>query len=165
LKPRLINTYLAQSIITGYKLNSTYVDYIYKLYQKEPFIVPAELICSDNFGAYFNGNDIDATKQFKFTHVKEICVLFTRHVGDYTVQFNPCLEKLSITMFNYDYPDKETNTVSAKVLRSQLEVMGFDTILQATESLEQSYISPNPINIQLVIDQYVIIQISYLFSQ
>jgi hypothetical protein len=69
-------------------------------------------------------------------------VLFPRHVGDYTVQFNPCLEKLSITMFNYDYPDKETNTISARFLRSQLEAMGLDTILQATESLEQSYISP-----------------------
>jgi hypothetical protein len=45
-------------------------------------------------------------------------------------------------MFNHDYPDKETNTVSARFLRSQLEAMGLDTILQATESLEQSYISP-----------------------
>jgi hypothetical protein len=45
-------------------------------------------------------------------------------------------------MFNHDYSDKETNTVSARFLRSQLEAMGLDTILQATESLEQSYISP-----------------------
>jgi hypothetical protein len=45
-------------------------------------------------------------------------------------------------MFNHDYPDKETNTVSARFLRLQLEAMGLDTILQATESLEQSYISP-----------------------
>jgi hypothetical protein len=73
-------------------MNSTYIDIIYKLYQKEHFIVPAELIYSDNFGAYPNGNGIDATKQFKFTHLKEVCVLFPRHVGDYTVQFNPCLE-------------------------------------------------------------------------
>jgi hypothetical protein len=45
-------------------------------------------------------------------------------------------------MFNHDYPDKETNTTSARFLRSQLEAMGLDTILQVTESLEQSYISP-----------------------
>jgi hypothetical protein len=45
-------------------------------------------------------------------------------------------------MFNHDYQDKETNTVSARFLRSQLEAMGLDTILQATESLKQSYISP-----------------------
>jgi hypothetical protein len=45
-------------------------------------------------------------------------------------------------MFNHDYPDKETNTTSARFFRSQLESMGLDTILQATESLEQSYISP-----------------------
>jgi hypothetical protein len=45
-------------------------------------------------------------------------------------------------VFNHDYPDKETNTVSARFLRTQLEAMGLDTILQATESLEQSYISP-----------------------
>jgi hypothetical protein len=49
LKPRLINTYLVQSIITGYKLQSGYVEYIYKLYQNEPFVVPAEIIYSDNF--------------------------------------------------------------------------------------------------------------------
>jgi hypothetical protein len=32
LKPRLINTYLTQSIIIGYKLHSAYMDHIYKLY-------------------------------------------------------------------------------------------------------------------------------------
>jgi hypothetical protein len=45
-------------------------------------------------------------------------------------------------MFNHDYPDKETNTMSARFLRSQLEAMGLDTILQCTESLERSYILP-----------------------
>jgi hypothetical protein len=45
-------------------------------------------------------------------------------------------------MFNHDYLDKQTNTTSAQFLWSQLEAMGLDTILQATESLEQSYISP-----------------------
>jgi hypothetical protein len=77
-----------------------------------PFVVPAEIIYSDNFGVYPHGNGINATKQFKFTHIKEVCILFPRHVSDYTVQFNPCLDKLSISMFNHDYPDKETNTVS-----------------------------------------------------
>jgi hypothetical protein len=52
LKPRLINTYLAQSIITGYKFQGGYIEHIYKLYQNEPFVVPAEIIYSDNFGAY-----------------------------------------------------------------------------------------------------------------
>jgi hypothetical protein len=65
LKPRLINTNLAQSIITGYKLQSGYMDHIYKLYQNEPFVVPAEIIYNDNFGAYPYANGIDATKQFK----------------------------------------------------------------------------------------------------
>jgi hypothetical protein len=97
----------------------------------EPFVVPAEIIYNDKFGAYPHGNGIDATKQFKFTNVKEVCILFPR-----------CLDKLCISMFNHDYPDKETNTVSARFLRSQLEARGLDTILQATESLEQSYISP-----------------------
>jgi hypothetical protein len=45
-------------------------------------------------------------------------------------------------MFNHDYPDKETNTTSARFLRSQLEVMGLNTISQCSESLEQSYVSP-----------------------
>jgi hypothetical protein len=40
-----------------------------------------------------------------------------------------------------DYPDKETDTTSARFLRSQLEAMSLDTILQCTESLEQSYTS------------------------
>jgi hypothetical protein len=142
LKPRTISTYSAQSIITGYKLDSGYVQYIYNLYQKEPFVVPAELIYSDNMGAVPSSDGVDATKQFKFTHVKEVCILFPRHVSDYTVQFNPCLEKLTVSMFNHDYPDKETDTTSARFLRSQLEAMGLDTILQCTESLEQSYTSP-----------------------
>jgi hypothetical protein len=72
LKSCLINTYLDQSVITGYKLQSGYMDYIYKLYQNEPFVVPAEIIYNDNFGVYPHGNGIDATKQFKFTHVKEV---------------------------------------------------------------------------------------------
>jgi hypothetical protein len=50
LKPRLINTYLAQSIITGYKLQSGYMEHTHKLYQNEPFVVPAEIIYSDNSG-------------------------------------------------------------------------------------------------------------------
>jgi hypothetical protein len=112
LKPRLINTYLAQSIITGYKLQSGYMEHIHKLYQNEPFVVPAEIICSDKFGTYSHANGIDATKQFKFTNVKEVCILFP-------VQFNPCLDKLYTSMFNYDYPDKETNTTSARFFRSQ----------------------------------------------
>jgi hypothetical protein len=45
-------------------------------------------------------------------------------------------------MFNHDYPDKETDTTSARFLRSQLEAMGLDTIKQCTESLEQSYTHP-----------------------
>jgi hypothetical protein len=87
-------------------------------------------------------NGINTTKQFKFTHVKEVCVLFPSHLSNLIVQFSPCLDKLCVSMFNDDYPDKETNTTSARFLRSQLEAMELDTILQATESLEQSYISP-----------------------
>jgi hypothetical protein len=93
-------------------------------------------------GAYPNADGIEATKQFKFSHVKEICVLFPRHVSDLTVQFNPCLEKFAITMFNHDYPDKETNTTSARFLRSQLEAMGLDTLLQCSESVERSIVQP-----------------------
>jgi hypothetical protein len=118
------------------------MEHIYKFYQNEPFVVHGDIIYSYNFGAYPHGNGIDDTKQFKFTHVKEVCLLFPLHISDYTVQFNPCFDKLCISMFNHEYPDKETNTVSARFLRSQLEAMGLDTILQATESLEQSFISP-----------------------
>jgi hypothetical protein len=142
LSPRNITTYSSQSVISGYKLAPSYIQHIYEVYQNEPFVIPAELIYSDNMGAIPSTAGIDATKQFKFTHVKELCVLFPRHVSDHTVQFNPCLEKLSVTMFNHDYPDKETDTVSARFLRSQLEAMGLDTILQCTESLENSYLNP-----------------------
>jgi hypothetical protein len=142
LKPRSITTYLAQTVVTGYKLNTAYIEYIYNLYQNEPFVVPAEQVYSDSMGQAPTTTGIDATKQFKFNHVKEICVLFPRHVSDYTVQFNPCLEKLTLTMFNHDYPDKETDTTSARFLRSQLEAMALDNILKCTESLEHSYTSP-----------------------
>jgi hypothetical protein len=37
---------------------------------------------------------------------------------------------------------KETDTTNARFLRSQLEAIRLDTILQSTESLEQSYTSP-----------------------
>jgi hypothetical protein len=142
IKPRTITTHLAQTVITGYKLDPTYIEYINRLYQREPFVVPAELIYSDNMGAFCDSTGINATKQFKFSHVKEVCVLFPRHPDDLTVQFNPCLEQLYISMFNHDYPDKETDTTSARFLRSQLEAMGLDAFLQCTESLEQSYVSP-----------------------
>jgi hypothetical protein len=142
IKPRSISTYLAQSILSGYKLRSAYIDYIYRFYQNEPLVIPAEQIYSDNMGTAPDNTGINATKQFKFIHVKEICVLFPRYVSDYTVQFNLCLEKLCLSMFNHDYPDKETDTTSARFLRSQLEAMGLDTILQCTESLEQSYTTP-----------------------
>jgi hypothetical protein len=79
-------TYTAQSIITGYKLSSNYIDHIYQQYQKEPFVIPAETIFIDNFGTHPSSNGIDETKQFKFNHVKEICILFPRRVSDYTVQ-------------------------------------------------------------------------------
>jgi hypothetical protein len=106
-------------------------------------MVPAEQIYSDNIGTPPDNTGINATKQFKFTHVKEICVLFPRYISNYTVQFNPCLEKLCLSMFNHEYPDKKTDTTSARFLRSQLDSMGLDTILQCTESLEQSYTSPD----------------------
>jgi hypothetical protein len=142
LKPRTITTYLAQSVISGYKLNSNYIRYISNFYEREPFVVPSELIYIDNMGGYVSSTGIDVTKQFRFTHVKELCVLFPCYPSDYTVMFNPCLEKLTITMFNHDYPDKETDTTSARFLRSQLDAMVFFTILQCTESLEHSYTSP-----------------------
>jgi hypothetical protein len=112
------------------------------LYQNEPFVVHSEIVYTDNIGTAPSPSGIDTTKQFKFTHVKEVCILFPRRVSDYTVQLNPCLEKLSLTIFNHDYPDKETDTTSARFLRSQLEAMGLDTIMQCTESLEQSYTHP-----------------------
>jgi hypothetical protein len=34
------------------------MDHIYKLYQNEPFVIPAEIIYSDNFGAYPHANVI-----------------------------------------------------------------------------------------------------------
>jgi hypothetical protein len=112
------------------------------LYQNEPFVVPSEIVYTDNIGMAASPNGIDATKQFKFTHVKEVCILFPRRVNNYTVQLNPCLEKLSLTMFNHDYSNKETDTTSSRFLRNQLEAMGLDTIMQCTESLEQSYTYP-----------------------
>jgi hypothetical protein len=142
LSPSTISTYSAQTVISGYKLDPGYIEHIRNFYMKEPFVVPAELVYSDHFGGHVGTDGINVTKQFKFTHVKEICVLFPRYFSDYTVQFNPCLEKLSLTMFNHDYPDKETDTTSARFLRSQLEAMSLDSILQCTESLEQSYTSP-----------------------
>jgi hypothetical protein len=142
LKPRAVSTYSVESVVSGYKLDPTYISYIKQFYEKEPFVVPAELIYSDNMGAYPDNTGINATKQFRFQHVKELCILFPRHATDLTVSLNPWLEKLYISMFNHDYPDKETDTTSAKFLRSQLEAMSLDTILQCCESLEQSYTSP-----------------------
>jgi hypothetical protein len=142
LKPNNISIHLAQSIVTGYKLSLNYIHYLEKFHTIEPFVVPAELIYSDNMGTAPSTTGVDATKQLKFTHVKEMCLLFPRHVTDYTVQFNPCLDKFSVSMFNHDYPDKETDTTSARFLRNQLEAMGLDTVLQCTESLEQSITSP-----------------------
>jgi hypothetical protein len=83
-------------------------------------VISAEQIYNDNIGTLSDNNGINATKQFKFTHVKEICILFPPYVSDFTVQFNPCLEKVCLSMFNHDYPDKETDTTNAKFLRSQL---------------------------------------------
>jgi hypothetical protein len=103
IKPRSISTYLAQSILSKYKLSSVYIDYIYRFYQNEPLVIPAEQIYSNNIRTAPDNNGINATKQFKFTHVKEICILFPRYVSDYTVQFNPCLEKLCLSMFNHEY--------------------------------------------------------------
>jgi hypothetical protein len=134
LKPQTISTYLAQSILSGYKLNSVYIDYIYRFYKNEPLVIPAEQIYNDNIGTAPDINGINATKQFKFTHIKEICILFLRYVSDYTVQFNPCLKKLCLSMFNHDYPYKETDTTSARFLSSQFEAMGLDTILQSRSS-------------------------------
>jgi hypothetical protein len=110
------------------------------LYQNEPFVVPSEIVYADNIGTAPSPSGIDAIKQFKFTHVKEVCILFPRRVSDYTVQLNPYLEELFLTMFNHDYLDKETDTTNAKFLRSQPEAMALNTIKQCTESLEQSYI-------------------------
>jgi hypothetical protein len=100
------------------------------------------MIYTDNMGAYTSTTGIEATKQFKFNHVKEICLLFPRRQSDYTVQLNPCYEHLCSTMFNRDYPDKETDTTSGRFLRSQLEAMSLDAFLHCTESLEHSYCAP-----------------------
>jgi hypothetical protein len=131
-----------QSILTGYKLDPSFIGRLEVVYQNEPFVVPSEIVNTDNICTAASQDSIDATKQFKFTHVKEVCILFPRRVSDYTVQLNPCLEKLSLTMFNHDYTDKETDTTSAMFLRSKLEAMGLDTITQCTESLEKSYSHP-----------------------
>jgi hypothetical protein len=80
LKPSAVITYTAQSIITGYKLASWYVEYIRNAYLNEPFVVPAETIFIDNLGANPSTTGIYGTKQFKFNHIKEICVLFPRHL-------------------------------------------------------------------------------------
>jgi hypothetical protein len=142
LKPRTITTHIAQSVITGYKLNPAYISYIDKFYRNEPFVVPAEIITIDNMGMPPTANGVDTTKQLKFNHVKEMCILFPRRVSDFTVQFNPCLQNAYVSMFNHDYPDKDTDTTCARFLRNQLEATGLDTILQCTESFEQSITSP-----------------------
>jgi hypothetical protein len=89
LKPSAVIIYTGQSIITGYKLALAYIEHIYNVYLKEPFVIPVERIFIDNLGTYPSTTGIDGTKQFKFNHVKVICVLFPRHVSVLTVQFNP----------------------------------------------------------------------------
>jgi hypothetical protein len=118
LRPRSITTYQVQSDFSGYKLKTALINHLYTLYQNEQFVLPVELIYMDNVGTNPSQNRFDAIKQFKFTHVKEVCILFQKHVSDNTVQFNPHLVKFSITVFNHDYPDKGTNTTGAKFLRN-----------------------------------------------
>jgi hypothetical protein len=142
MRPRNITTYSAQSVLVGYQLSTTYIGFIRAIYEREPFVVPAEQIKIESMSQFPSNNGIDTTKQFVFNHVKEICLLFPRHVSDLTVHFNPCMTNLNLQMFNRIFPDQETNTTGARFLRSQLEAMGLDTILQCTESLERSYIQP-----------------------
>jgi hypothetical protein len=63
LKPHLINTYFAQNI-TGYKLQSGYMDYIYKLHQMLPNKSNSPM--SKKFVYYFHA--MLAISRFNLTH-------------------------------------------------------------------------------------------------
>jgi hypothetical protein len=78
LRPRSITTYQVQSILTGYKLEPNFIGRLEALYQNEPFVVPSEIIYTGNIGMAVSPSGIDAIKEFKFTHVKEVCILFPR---------------------------------------------------------------------------------------
>jgi hypothetical protein len=60
LRPRSITTYQVQSVLSGYKLETAFINHLYNLYQNEPFVIPAELIYTDNVGTNPSPSGIDA---------------------------------------------------------------------------------------------------------
>jgi hypothetical protein len=137
-----IITWEANSTICGFALESGYKEVLRKRYEKQPFVVPGEVVRIFNFSTAPSANGLNCVLTIPMLNVKEVCVLFPRRATDLSTFYNPCLSGLQINMVNRQWPDQATDTTSPEFFRLQLEATNLDGILSCTESFESSYVCP-----------------------
>jgi hypothetical protein len=104
-------------------------------------VIPAEIVRAYPFKSLPTVNGVNCTLNLALSQVKEIVILFPRLPSDLTVYFNPMLQ-VQLRLMNRVYPERPLATNSYEFLRYSLENSSLDTVLQCTESFENSIIVP-----------------------
>jgi hypothetical protein len=129
----------ATSTVCGFGLNNDFLKRLVRHYQREPLVIPGEIVRTFNFSTGPSPGGINCVATLPMINVKELIVLFPRYATDLTVFHNPCLSGLQIQMLSRNWPDQPVSTVSADFFRLQLEAANLDSVLPCTESFENSY--------------------------
>jgi hypothetical protein len=128
--------------MSGFKLKEEEVANLKLHYAKVPMVVPAEIVRSYSFTTAPSNNGLNCVLNLAMNNVKEINVLFPRLASDLTCFLNPMLTHLQLRFNNRVYPERGIQTNTHQFLRYQTENANLDSILPATESFENSIISP-----------------------
>jgi hypothetical protein len=102
--------------------------------------IPAEVVRVHTFSSPPTENgDLETQLNIPLQHVVEVVVLFPTDPYARTVFLNPQLELKPLKILDQSFPDSSFDSTSNAFFRTQLQCNQLDTLLQCSESYEDSY--------------------------
>jgi hypothetical protein len=134
-----IQANVIRSNIEGYKVSGELKAFVKNYFTKYPFVVQAERVDFHNFPNCPSPVGIDTQVNITLHHVTEMAVLFPHAAGQYTCFLNPKYHNLHLQVMGVNLPERGVNTTDPSFFRQQLQHAQLDTILQCSNSFENSY--------------------------
>jgi hypothetical protein len=141
MDPETLVTRDATSTILGFSLKDSVKTALSDYYTNVPFVIPAERIFIQSFSTGPTISGLNCTINLPLNKAKEIIALFPRSANNYTVFRNPQYNHLMLTLLNRNFPQKGAHSNSTGFYRMQLESCNLDTVLEPSESFENSYMN------------------------
>jgi hypothetical protein len=130
----------AVSTILGFSLKDTVKRALAEYHTTVPYVIPSERIFVQAFSTGPAESGLNCAMNIPLNNAKEIVALFPRDANELTGFINPICSYLMLTLLNRNFQQKGASSISAAFYRIELDSCTRDTILNATQWFEASYV-------------------------